>query len=337
MNTLLQVAALLLVAFIGFASHRASLCTVKAVHEVLAVGRARVLTSFAKAALWAALVYGTALAVSPFAIRGFLAYEPRLLGVAGGFVFGVGAAINRGCSLSTLQRLADGHPDALLSFVGLAAGIFLWCAADAAFGISRPLVAPVAWEGIGDWATAVLFVLWLLAIWELLRLWRGRPRGASLWQLPAITAYRLSTSALVIGASGGLLYGLIGQWTYTNLLRNAIEGTNPAGTAPGIFQASLVATLFIGMVASAVQRGSFRAREADAPGGSARRLAGGTLMGFGAAAVPGGNDTLLLTGIPTLSAWSLASYLAVLAGVACVMLLMRLRGTGGLSTLGVRS
>lgn len=47
MNTLLHAAALPLAAFIGFASHRASLCTVKAVHEVLSVGRARVLTSFA--------------------------------------------------------------------------------------------------------------------------------------------------------------------------------------------------------------------------------------------------------------------------------------------------
>lgn len=326
MNTPMHAAALLLAAFIGFASHRASLCTVKAVHEVLSVGRARVLTSFAKAALWAAMIYGTALIVSPFAIRGFLAYEPRLLGVAGGFVFGVGAAINRGCSLSTLQRLADGHPDALLSFAGLAAGIFLWCAADAAFGLSRPLVAPVAWEGIGNWAAAIVFVLWLLAIWELVRLWRSRPRGATLWQLPAIDTYRLSTAALVIGVSGGLLYGLIGQWTYTSLLRNAIEGTNPGGPAPGFFQASLVAALFVGMVASALQRGSFRVREPAAPAGRLKRLAGGTLMGFGAAAVPGGNDTLLLTGIPTLSPWSLASYLAVLAGVASVMRMMRAGG-----------
>lgn len=320
---LLDAAALLLVAFVGFASHRASLCTVRAVHEVLSVRRARVLTSFGKAALWAAVVYGTVLLLAPSAFRGFLTYDPRALGLFGGFLFGVGAAINGGCSLSTLQRLADGDPRMLLSLAGLAAGILLWSAADAALGASRAVPTQVVWERIGDGAPVVLALLWLLAAWELTRLWRSRPRGLAPWHLPGVTDYRLSTSALVIGVSGGLLYGLLGPWTYSNYLRTAVESAYRGGTGPGLFQAWLLAALFLGMVASALQRGSFLRRAPGTRGGWLQNFAGGTVMGLGAAAVPGGNDTLILTAIPTLSGWALATYLALLAGVASVLVVKR--------------
>lgn len=47
-------------------------------------------------------------------------------------------------------------------------------------------------------------------------------------------------------------------------------------------------------------------------------------MGAGGALVPGGNDTLILVLIPNLSLQAMASYLALLAGIACVLLSMRL-------------
>lgn len=47
-------------------------------------------------------------------------------------------------------------------------------------------------------------------------------------------------------------------------------------------------------------------------------------MGLGAALVPGGNDTLLLGGLPTLAPAALGAYLAMLVGIAFVLWLMRL-------------
>ncbi|MHC4549463.1 MAG: hypothetical protein ACYTEZ_11880 [Planctomycetota bacterium] len=41
---------------LGFAAHRASLCTVRAIGEILHTRRASILASFAKAALWAVAV-----------------------------------------------------------------------------------------------------------------------------------------------------------------------------------------------------------------------------------------------------------------------------------------
>lgn len=55
----------LLVAFIGFAAHRASLCTVRAVAEIMTSGTAWMLSSFAKAALWTIAVSGVILLTAP--------------------------------------------------------------------------------------------------------------------------------------------------------------------------------------------------------------------------------------------------------------------------------
>lgn len=48
------------------------------------------------------------------------------------------------------------------------------------------------------------------------------------------------------------------------------------------------------------------------------------MMGAGGALVPGGNETLILVLIPTLSIQAVASYIALLAGIASVLLTMRL-------------
>lgn len=49
---------------------------------------------------------------------------------------------------------------------------------------------------------------------------------------------------------------------------------------------------------------------------------GRRLMGIGAVLIPGGNDTLVLHGIPSLSAHAVPAYLAVLAGVFVTLLAM---------------
>ena len=55
-------------------------------------------------------------------------------------------------------------------------------------------------------------------------------------------------------------------------------------------------------------------------------LWGGILMGLGAALVPGGNDVLLLNAIPGLSAHALPAYLAMLAGIAIALMVVKWRG-----------
>lgn len=314
-----NVVAIALALFIGFAAHRASLCTVRAVGEVISSGQAWILASFAKAVVWVSMVYGTLLLFHPASTSTFIVYEPRALTLAGGFIFGVGAAINRGCSLSTVQRLAEGDLGMLATLAGIVAGIAAWTLIDLRMVFVEPVAVPLAWHNIGVGAPILVSVLWLLAGLEIMRLWRSRPANATISQLLLKPAYRQSTAALVIGISGGLLYGLLPAWTYSNYLRTAVGTALRDIPPPPVLQGWLFAALVTGMVASAIQRGSMRLRIDGGARQLPMRLAGGMTMGIGASMIPGGNDTLILTSIPTLSLWALAAYAALLLGIACVM------------------
>jgi hypothetical protein len=76
------------------------------------------------------------------------------------------------------------------------------------------------------------------------------------------------------------------------------------------------------MFVSTLQRGGFRfdwtPRRAWL-----RNIFGGVLMGIGVALAPGGNDALVLYGIPSLSPHALPAFLAMAAGIAAALLAMR--------------
>ena len=318
--TLSDLICLLLAALLGFAAHRASLCNVRAVAEILELGRMRMLASLIIAVLWSMTVAGTVVLALHWPVASFPRRTPALLAAVGGYVFGVGAAINGGCSLSTLQRLADGELAMFVTLTGVVLGMLLWASLEA-LGIPTTLVITVSpWEGMGVLPMVLLIGLWIWALQEAVRLWRRVPATNWLDRLWA-PRYRLSSAAALLGIAGGILYTLQGSWTYTYLLRTQIASA--LGMTPAMAgKALLVMALLIGMLISAVQRHSF------APRLPRRRelfscLAGGVLMGLGAAVLPGGNDTLLLTGLPSLSIFALANYTALLAGIASALLLLR--------------
>lgn len=314
--------SLLLTGLIGFAAHRASLCTVRAVAEVMTSRRAWMLASFAKAVAWTALVAGGVAYFAPASATHVLARIPHSFALAGGFLFGVGAAINGGCSLSTLQRLADGDLSMLGTLAAFVIGVLAWTKIDIVLGVSTLYALPSIWQSGQPWLPALLIALSLWALRELILLWRSAPATDGLCPRILAPSYRLSTAAALLGIAGGLLFNLQGAWTYTNFLRADVASWLGAGPAPTLFHGLLLAALFGGMLLSSMQRGSFamnRHWHRQLP----RRLAGGLLMGVGGALIPGGNDTLIMAAIPSLSWWALADYLALLAGVAAVMLAMR--------------
>lgn len=140
----------------------------------------------------------------------------------------------------------------------------------------------------------------------------------------AAPRYRLSFGALLLGVSSGLLFLIEGAWTYTNYLREQTRALFFEGAATAWLPSALVLALLMGMLTSSVHRRSFRWRWPSRNNWHRRSL-GGLLMGAGGAMLPGGNDTLILVLIPTLSIQAVASYMALLTGIACVLLMMRRR------------
>jgi len=318
--------AILLAAVIGFAVHRASLCNVKAVAELLTSKRAHMLGSFFKTMLWViAVTFVIEFFFHPVSARPLQLWGFSLRALVGGFVFGVGAAINGGCALGTLGRLGSGELRMLFTMLGLVVGLFgggyaqvrEWLPApegvDLGLSMSPVLVIVV---------TAILF-LWVL--WELWRLWRKRD-PSSTWREQVLSpGYRLSTAALLLGIANGILFTFFGSWAYTRTARTAVNHVVMGRPGPEPLYWFLFAALIAGVLFSSLTNKSF-ALDPRFRLDWLLNLLGGILMGLGVTLTPGGNDVLILHTIPGGSPHALPAYGALLVGTAAGLIVFRLLG-----------
>lgn len=318
-----------LAVLVGFFADRTSICTVKAIVELLTTHRAYMLLSFAKTVLWVTgvtiwLVWW--LDAVPPAPLGFDIVWP---GVFGGVLFGIGAGLNGGCAFSTLTRLGNGNLGMIVTLSGFTAGVAVYTLVNrstANFEYIR--VAPWVELSLGS-ATVLGLALTLWMIWEVVRLWQTAP-GARRWTLLLAPRYRLSTGAAVIGLSNGLLYAHLGTWSYTHTLRRGVgQLVAPVNVNAELVSAAMLWWLFFALVLGVLVSAALNRRFVltwRPQTGWYGYFWGGILMGLGAALVPGGNDVLLLNAIPGLSPHALPSYLAMLAGICIVLIVMKWRG-----------
>ncbi len=325
LHTTVLLTSILVAALLGFAAHRASICTVKAVEEVLTTRRAFMLLSFGKTVLWIMAITALLIWAVPGSRVNLAGWHVSLWGLLGGLVFGVGAVLNNGCAFSTLTRLGDGRLSMLLTLAGFAVGVAAHnlLVPPALMPVARPAEAFLGQAAL--WPSLLSAALALWGVWEAWRLWRTRPIGLGLRALVLADRYRLSTAALVLGLSNALLYALYGNWVYTATLGREVGRVTGQGGQLEPFLWLLFLGLVAGMAVSSWQRRRFRL-DWRPSAGWVGNAAGGVLMGFGAALVPGGNDALILHGIPTLSPHALPAYAAMLLGIAASLGLTRLAG-----------
>ena len=224
--------------------------------------------------------------------------------VGGAALLGVGAVVNGGCLLGSLARLGDGESRMLALPVGLALGF--WVAGRIVHAPPAPSPngwAPPGWGGV---AIVGLFAAVALAGWLALR---GRPR-------PTPGTWPLARAAALLGGCGALLFLIQPGWSYADLVHQRFGPMTRMAGAPGLVPALATAA---GASLAAITRRGFRHRRPD-PTTIARSLAGGALMAFGAALVPGGNDALLLAAVPAGTPSGLVAY-SVMTGTVLLLTL----------------
>jgi uncharacterized membrane protein YedE/YeeE len=319
MAALVTVCAL--AAILGFAAHRASLCTVRAVAELMSSRRAFMLISVGKSILWASAITLPFFLLSGRSVPPAGAWQLSGLAMLGGFTFGVGAALNGACVYSTMTRLADGEVRMLVTVIGFGLGVAGFLALVDLKWLSRPAAGlPQARLLVGWLSVAALLAL---AVYEAVCLWRTRPAGVSMRELLLAKQYRLSTAAMLIGLSAGLILVIEGPYGYASTLQQGIEAALGRRAAPESLRWLLLACALAGMLASTLQRKSFRL-DWRPRAMWLMNLTGGVLMGLGVALTPGGNDSLVLYAIPLLSPHALPAYAALAGGVAAGLLAVRL-------------
>lgn len=302
--------ALLCAAVMGFAIQRGATCAVAAVSEITSSRSCSRLRAMAEASLYVCggLLIAQRLHLLPAMPSG---YPVDGLTVLGGALLGLGAFINGACVFGAIARLGSGQWAYAATPLGYYAGcvglLALWPQAE------RPALAATS----PVWGAApLLTVLFLLFVgWRLLRLWqRARRHGApapleQTWH--ARVGARIWSphhATTVIGVTFLLLLLLAGAWSYTEVLAELARGS--AAMLPAR------ALLSLGLLAGAILGGMSAGRREGPATSSAQCLrcfAGGAFMGWGGMLIPGGNDGLLLVGMPLL--WP---YAWVAFGTMCV-------------------
>lgn len=303
--------ALLAGVVLGASAHRGGLCTVKAVAEVMTSGKAHFIWSFFKASLWTSAFLGWA---ATFGVHIGLAQRPvEAQAILGGIIFGLGAGLNGSCSFSTLARLAEGHLVMLFTLVG-------WAISTP--GILALLPVPERPASVAISPVALLIPLSLWMLWEARGMWIRRDSIRAGF----MNGYwALSIAVLMIALANSALLASANPWSFTS------TGLCTAKTLPlapcqnfGTLWA-ISAAAMLSMLASAIWRKSFRVRMPRFRN-ALRHFGAGLVMGTGAALMPGGNDGLILFGLPALSPHALPTWGAIVAGIAVAFFVMRIAG-----------
>lgn len=285
------VACVALALLLGFAIQRGGTCTVAALEELVLQHRWTRLRALLEASLW---VLGGLLLLRAWGRlpQVPMGYPLHWHAAGGGALLGVGALINGGCTFGVVARIGSGQwawlatpPGFLLGY----AALHRWSGGMPAMPLALP-----AWLQQIPSALVLLIVLAALArlAWAVWRSAGQRSRGRRAWSPHQAT--------IVIGLVFLLLFVGVGAWAYTDVLAELASGRfMHLGLRGWLLPAMFVGALYGGWTAGLWQH------RWPSLVSVARCVCGGLLMGAGAALVPGGNDSLILFGLPLLwpNAW----------------------------------
>jgi toxin CptA len=307
------LAAAVLAGLMGFAIQRGSTCTVAAVDEVVSKRRLRRLTSLLEAAAWVA---GGLLVAQALGVLGRMpaGHPSSHLTVLGGVLLGLGAYVNGACVFGAIARLGSGE----WAFVATPVGFYLGCLGA---GYVFPAPAHPVLSEPSPVLQAPHWIIWLFLAFVAWRL--GRPLLAARPADPsaglAAHAWSPHAATTVIGIAFLFLLLLAGAWAYTDVLAELARGMT--GELAG--RSALFAALLAGAMLGGWTAGRFRDTRI-APVQLAKCVVGGVLMGWGTLLIPGGNDALVLVGLPLAWPYAWIAFLTMCATIGVALLAGRI-------------
>ncbi|WP_244428330.1 YeeE/YedE family protein [Sinorhizobium fredii] len=279
------------IAFVlGFALNHASICTVIATKELISEKKPARFIALVECAVWAALAYAM-LGIAPMMQEGWL---PLSYFVPAAILFGLGTYVNGTCVFGSVGHIGNGETEFGFALLSIFAVFYI----ESRFGL-LPDQPPISGSPpLG----AVLLALALLAILAL-RLGVSLQSRSDFW--------RLTLSMGAIGITSTILAVFAPEFSITASV-GSIVSIPVAG-------AVILVCMFSGSLASARVRKHRFTLKWPTIKGTARRTLGGILMGLGALLIPGGNDTVLLIGLP-MGAWQAAlAYALFVATLAALI------------------
>jgi toxin CptA len=293
----------------GYAIQRGATCMVAAVDEVVSLRRATRLVALGEAALWVTggLFIAHALGILRTPPSGFAL---TIFAAVGGALLGAGALLNRACVFGTIARFGSGE----WAYAVTPLGFFVGCLTVG------PLVAEAMPTPVHTASPLFALPIWAAVALSPLLAWRAyvaaqaaRNRGlvAHVWSPHLATA--------IIGLAFVVMLLTVGGWAYTELLADWARGGMTINSLP---RGLLFLLLLVGAVA-----GGWTSRRIGLTLPPLRSLlrcfCGGWLMGMGSLLIPGGNDGLILIGVPLFQPHAWVATGSMAATIAASLLIRR--------------
>ncbi len=292
-------------AIMGYAIQRGATCLVAAVDELVSKRRGDRLLGLLEAAVWVAGMLLVWRAIGGHALLP-IGYPATFATVTGGLLLGAGALVTRACVFGAVARFGSGE----WAYALTPLGFFLGCATIWPAIGAFPAMVPVSPLFDHFWLlpSFALFVGWRLL--EAARAGRAGQFASHVWSPHRATA--------VIGIVFAISLIAIGPWAYTYALLALARGQ----TDGVLVKCLLLVMLFAGALLGGWTAGRLRLR-APTLATAARCLIGGAMMGWGSLLIPGGNDELLLVGIPLLQPYAWLAVASMAAAIAAGLLIER--------------
>ena len=305
-------------AVMGFAIQRGATCTVAAVDELLSQHKATRLLALLEASVWVTL--GLLLAQQlHWLTKPPVAFQFSAWTLLGAALLGVGAFVNRACVFGAIARLGSGE----WAYVATPLGFYAGCVSVAAIfappparmvEMPSPVLAAAGWL---VWPLLLVLALRMVLPPVLRRGGRvGRGQASQATQGRASQLWSPHAATVVIGITFVISLVAAGAWAYTDVLVELSHGMAHSVTA----RVLLALMLWVGALVGGWTTGRFRNTRIRAAS-LLRCFAGGVLMGWGSLLIPGGNDGLILVGMPLLWPYAWLAFATMCLTIACAQLL----------------
>jgi uncharacterized membrane protein YedE/YeeE len=312
---MLQTLSVIVVSFlVGFAMKRGGLCAYAAAVQIVQDKKIERMMVFLGAAAWATLIvlplyWSTSHEATTLRLSLSLTHNQVLTTVIGGAVLGIGAFLNKGCFFGAFVQLVSGNLNYLATLAGLSAGVIFTHTYLNQLIPSTQKITDVAQPN----PTAFLWLVGM-SIFALFMLFSVKLHSKGFVQKIAglcTLNWQSSFAMVVIGIGGGLLYSTVNGWNYADVLTDATTKLiDDQAIAPSTTAIISTLSMIVGGVIAAITAKEFAIKPAQSLIIVAC-FTGGLLMGLASLLIPGGNDSLLLKGIPSLAPHALIGFAAM--------------------------
>lgn len=283
---------------LGFALVRANSCTVASTKRLICDGKADWLVGLLVAISWSGIALFAIAALMPGHVQLPAQIPTGGYLMLGSILLGIGATINKGCFLGSISQFGRGNANYLFTLLGIALAL-AWANHGSASTGDVPAAHIATRLAIFTNPVTLLFVPF--ALYGIAKFIRSRKQ---------------TMLALIgVGVSGGIIYAMNPDWSYTALLGKLVRGEYQIARLK--LELGAIA-MFAGAVVSSFLAHTFKCRWPTIRQ-SAGCFVGGLLMGIGAGLIPGGNDSLMLWAIPGLTIYGPIAYLIMIFTIGAIM------------------